>query len=152
MFSNISWQDYFMVVGVTLTVYYIAIVLRFYSVELKTLLTGKGKVRFQNPDAQFFEDNIPRPPERQEEIVSYTEDDEYAELEKLLSGLKETIKDASEKRYVLPEFKQMIRKILHQYPGVKSSNLRSSVNEFVVSECENSGLSLSDEQVDTLWE
>jgi hypothetical protein len=152
MFSNISWQDYFMVVGITLTVYYLGIGLRFYSVELKTLLTGKGKVKLQNTDAQFFEDNIPSPPERQEEIVSYTEDDEYAELEKLLSGLKGIIKDASEKRYVLPELKQMIRKILHQYPGVRTSNLRSSVNEFVVSECENSGLSLTEEQIDTLWE
>ncbi len=152
MFSNISWQDYFIVVGIALTVYYIAIVLRFYSVELKTLLTGKGKMNFQNPDTRFFEDDIPPAPERQEEIISYTEDDEYAELEKLLSGLKETIKDASEKRYVLPELKQMLRKILHQYPGVKTSNLRSSVNEFVASECENSGLSLTEEQIDTLWE
>ena len=152
MFSNISWQDYFIVVGIALTVYYIAIVLRFYSVELKTLLTGKGKMNFQNPDTRFFEDDIPPAPERQEEIISYTEDDEYAELEKLLSGLKETIKDASEKRYVLPELKQMLRKILHQYPGVKTSNLRGSVNEFVVSECENSGVFLSEEQIDTLWE
>jgi hypothetical protein len=147
MFNNISWQDYLVGVSLTLTVYYVAIGLRFYSVELKTLLTRKAK--FRDPETQFIEDEIPLTRERQD---AYTEDEEYAKLEKLLSSLKSVIEDAGRKKYVLAEFKQFIRKVFNQHPGVKVSNFRSAVNEFVVSECEKSDLSITEEQIDMLWE
>lgn len=46
MFTNISWQDYIMAVAATVTIYYIAVGLRYYRPELKELLSSRRGLSF----------------------------------------------------------------------------------------------------------
>lgn len=155
MFTNISWQNYLMAVAITVIVYYVIIGLRYYSVELKDLLSGKRKLRFSSQVAEFDEDNpmtISSCHKSQDYSFERTGDDEFAEVEALIARLKETIQHASTKKHAIQEFKHFLRLLLLEYPTVKTSLFRSSVNEFIVSECDKYGsLTLTEQEVELLW-
>ncbi|WP_143706026.1 hypothetical protein [Emticicia sp. TH156] len=155
MFTNISWQDYLMAVSITLIVYYVIIGFRYYAVELKDLVTGKRKLRLNNQVAEVDEDNFIIPSSsnnHQDYPFERTGEDEFAEVEELISRLKETIQHATIKKYIPQELKNYLRLLLQEYPTIKTSLFRSSVNEFIVSECEKYGsLTLTEQEVDLLW-
>ena len=156
MFTNISWADYLSAVFLLLAIYYVYVGVRYYSGDLKDLLSGKRKLNFRasradspaGPSPQFT-DNGDRPagPPFEE-----TTDDDFAEVEYLIGRLKEVIADASQRQLIPQEFKHYLRLTLKEYPAVKISALRPSVNELIVSECEKYGaVTVSAEEVDVLW-
>jgi hypothetical protein len=157
MFTNISWSDYIIAVAILLTIYYFFVGLRYYSADLKDLLSGKRKLKFRaampldtgEEETYFAEEN------HQNEAAAFetTTDDDFAEVEHLIERLKNLIADASQKKLIPQEFKQYLHLVLEEYPSVKNSPLRSSVNELIVSECEKHGaVTLSEEEVDMLWQ
>jgi len=157
MFTNISWQDYIIAVAITLTVYYVVIGLRYYLPELKHLFSGKWKLKFgiQVAGTEPEEDDLLMIPSHRDNEDYFFEpkgDDEFREVEELISRLKDSIQNASKERAVLEEFKQSLRLLLTGYPTVKSSPFRSSVNEFIVSECDKYDfVTMAEEDVDQLW-
>ncbi|HTM93561.1 MAG TPA: hypothetical protein VL095_14170 [Flavisolibacter sp.] len=152
MFTGISWTDYMVVVAITLALYYCCVAIRYYSEELKDIISGKSKLNFR----------MLLPPKKQSEELGnllsesrsfdQTRDDEFIEVEELIAKLKEVIVLASKKSYVIQEFKQFLRLVFREHPHIKESPFRSSINELVVSECEKHGtVALSEEEVDRLW-
>lgn len=100
------------------------------------------------------EEDYPAEENHQNEATAFqpTSDDDFAEVEHLIERLKNVIADASQKKLIPQEFKQYLHLVLKEYPSVKSSPLRSSVNELIVSECEKYGaVTLREEEVDMLW-
>lgn len=156
MFTNISWTDYFIAVAILLTIYYLYVGVRYFIADLKDLFSGKRKLNFTVPlpDDPGGE-NILSPGESNPgEITSFeqTSEDEFAEVEHLIDRLNGVIADASHKKSIPQEFKQYLHLVLKEYPNVKKSPLRSSVNELIVSECEKHGaVTLSEDEVDLLW-
>lgn len=155
MFTNISWHDYLMGVSISLVIYYFIIGFRFYSVELKELLSGIGKLRFSNQLADSEEDQfieLSSDQGNQDYTSDHTGDEEFAEVEELIARLKETIQNTATKKCDPQEFKHYLHLLLLEYPTVKTSLFRSSVNEFIVSECEKYGsLTLTEQEIEMLW-
>lgn len=155
MFTNISWNDYLMGVSIIVVIYYFIIGFRYYSVELKELFSGRGNLRFNNQIADREEDNLMKLSSGQDNRdypYEHTGDEEFAEVEGLIARLKETIQNIATKKYDPQEFKHFLRLLLLEYPTVKTSLFRSSVNEFIVSECNKYGsLTLTEQEVELLW-
>ncbi len=152
MFTQISWTDYLLAVSILLAIYYLFIGVRYFSGDLKALLTGKQKLTLKTSG---FPQNEPLQTEVSEDISVTTDedsDDEFAEVEHLIEKVKAMIADALGKQLVKEEFRQYLRLVLKEFPSVKTSVLRPSVNELIVSECEKQGIgAFNEEEVDALW-
>lgn len=156
MFAGISWTDYLAVVTIGLSTYYLIVGLRYYSAELKELISGKIKVGFSKriADYSFNEGDQPAlaPFDHRLQPVESTNDNAFSEIEELIGHLKDAIETASIKKYIIQELRQSLRMILKKYPNIKNSPFRSSINELLVSECEKCGtVAFSEEEADKLW-
>ena len=156
MFTNILWTDYFIVVAISLTFYYLFVGLRYYSSDLKDLFSGKRKHDFRAalPNDTSCESILTSEENYTGENTAIKEimDDDFAEVEHLIKRIKEVIADASGKKLIPQEFKQYLHLVLQEYPNIKNSPFRSSINELVVSECEKYGaVTLSEDEVEMLW-
>lgn len=157
MFTGIAWQDYITAVAITVIIYYIAVGLKYYTPELKELLSGTRSFSF-----------IRRPPGKELSIIDSGQrsassdneddlfnqvDDDFQRVEALVSHVKESIEVAARRKTVIAELKQVFRRILAEYPEVSSSAYREAVNELIVSECEKSGYEgqLTEETINGLW-
>lgn len=152
MFTQISWTDYLLAVSILLAIYYLFVGLRYFSGDLKALLAGKRKLTLK---PSGFPKNEPLQNEVSEDISVTTDedsDDEFAEVEYLIGKVKAMIADALGKQLVKEEFRQYLRLVLKEFPSVKTSALRPSVNELIVSECEKQGIgAFNEKEVDALW-
>ncbi len=150
MFTGISWTDYLVVVAIVLFIYYLFVGLRYFSADLQKLFSGKRKPNFRavlpNPDVN--ENILPDGNMAFEE----TTDDEFAQVEHLIERLRSVIRDASERKLVPEELKRYLHLVLKEYPAIKNSPLRSSINELAVTECEKYGaVTLFENEMDVLW-
>lgn len=156
MFTNISWTDYFIAVIILLTIYYLFVGIRYYSRDIKDLLSGKRKLNLKTALANNSKGEYPLTIERNnhpsEASFEETTDKEFTEVEHLIERLKTLIADASHRKMIPQEFKQYLSLVLKEYPSVRNSSLRASVNELIVSECEKYGtVILKEDEVDLLW-
>lgn len=155
MLKNISWTDYITVVAILLTVYYFFIGVRYFSGDFKDILSGKRKLKFKpalsNNNTEYSTDDEES---HQEEVSGFekTTDDDFTEVEHLIERLKAVVADASRRKLIPQEFKQYLRMVLKEYPTVRYSPLRSSINELIISECEKYGaVILNDDEAELLW-
>ena len=156
MFTQISWTDYLLAVSILLTIYYLFIGVRYFSGDLKALLTGKQKLTLKTSPSPGFPEHHPTLQNTTSENHPATSneetDDEFAEVEHLIEKIQTVITDALGKQLVKEEFRQYLRLVLKEFPSVKTSGLRPSVNELIVSECEKQGIvAFNEEEVDALW-
>lgn len=155
MFTNISWTDYFITVTILLAIYYLFVGIRFYAGGIKDLLSGKRKLNLKT--ALYYNSKSEYPSDAEGNIhpeasFEETTDKEFTEVEHLIERLKELIADASRRKMIPQEFKQYLSLVLKEYPSVKNSSLRTSVNELIVSECEKYGtVTLTEDEVDLVW-
>lgn len=156
MLTGISWTDYFIVVGIALVIYYAFVSVKYYSGEIKDLLSGKRKLQFKPvPSAQSqrqYEKDVDQVQQEEGGGFEETTDSEFAEVEHLIERLKQVIEDASRRKLIPEEFKQYLAMLLKEYPSVKQSPLRSSINELIISECQKYGtVTISEDEVELLW-
>ncbi|MDT0677035.1 hypothetical protein [Autumnicola musiva] len=152
MFTQISWTDYLLAVSILLIIYYLFVGVRYFSSDLKDLLAGKRKPTLKTSG---FTQHEPLQNDDSENISVTTDEeanDEFTEVEHLIEKMKTVITDALDKQLVKEEFRQYLRLVLKEFPSVKTSALRPSVNELIVSECEKQGIvAFNEEEVDELW-
>ena len=155
MLTNISWRDYFITVIILLAIYYFFVAIRYYSRDIKDLLSAKRKLNLKaalpcNSKGEYpstIGGNI-----HSEASFEETTDKEFTEVEHLIERLKVLIGDASRRKMIPQEFKQYLSLVLKEYPSVKNCSLRASVNELIVSECEKYGtVTLTEDEVDLVW-
>ena len=78
--------------------------------------------------------------------------DDLVEVDQLIERLKEVVADACSKKLIPREFIEYLQAVLLEYPSIKNSPYRSSINELISSECEKYGtVALSEEEVEQLW-
>ena len=157
MLTNISWTDYIIAVAILLTTYYFFVGMRYFSADLKDLVTGKRELKFRAvipvdtdeiESIQTSEKNY----NGESPAFETTTDDDFAEVEHLIERLKSVIADASGKKLIPQELKQYLHLVLQEYPNIKNSPFRASINELVASECEKySAVILSEDEVEQLW-
>jgi len=154
MFTNISWQDFGIGVAITLTIYYVAVGLKFYPSELKELLTGRWGSKLRSPEAAGSGETeaLELIPTHHGDDPFHPQDEEFVQVESFVADLKETITRARAKGWLVQELKQSLRRTMAKYPAVQTSPYRSSINELIYSECEKSGYTdLTEEVIDRLW-
>lgn len=155
MFTNISWMDYFITVTILLAIYYLFVGIRFYAGDIKDLLSGKRKLNLKTALPFNSKGEYPSATEgniHPEASFEETTDKEFTEVEHLIERLKTLIADASRRKMIPQEFKQYLSLVLKEYPSVKNSSLRASVNELIVSEYEKYGaVTLTEDEVDLVW-
>jgi hypothetical protein len=156
MFTNISWTDYFITVIILLAIYYLFVGIRYYSGDIKDLLSGKRKLNLKTALPYNSKGEYPSTIEGNshpsEASFEETMNKEFTEVEHLIERLKALIADASRRKMIPQEFKQYLSLVLKEYPSVKNSSLRASVNELIVSECEKYGtVTLTEGEVDLVW-
>jgi len=154
MLQSISWSEYITAVVLLLVVYYLVIAGRYCSGDIKDILTGKRTLRFRTA--------LPAPGKHEEEIPSEsgkltggseeTAGNEFTDVEHLIERLKNVIADASRRNLIPQEFRQYLSMVLKEYPSLRYSPLRSSINELIISECQKYGaVTLKEEEVELLW-
>jgi hypothetical protein len=155
MLKNISWTDYITAILIASFFYYLFVGLRHYSVEIRDLLSGKRNLKFNSflsrRDNQYNEDIEQS---QQEEMAGFenTPDYEFDEMEHLIERIKSVIADASRRKLIPMEFKQYLSMVLREYPSVRYSPIRPSVNELILSECHKYGtVTLNEDELDLLW-
>lgn len=161
MFTNISWTNYIVVIILLLTIYYIIIGIRFYSHDLKNLLSGNQKLKLspstgisdvQNDNNTIADEQAQSEMFQPGNTFAETTDETFLEVEHLIVRLKEAIANASVKKYIKQEFFLYLQLILKEYPILKNSQFQSVVNELIISECAKHGsIALSEEEVAALW-
>lgn len=137
MFSNISWQNYLIGMAIALAVYYLVVGLKFYRSEIRNLYKPGPKT---TRELQEIEEDPPQ------------ENDELVEIENLISRVKEVFEMAKNQQLTTGEVEEFLSLVFAEYPSVKHSDWRDSVNELVVSESEKvAGILLTTQQVNQLW-
>ena len=154
MFTNISWTDYLVAVGAVSAIYYLFVGIRYYSADLKELLSGERELKFRK-GRNFPEKNFPS---TQKAYRESSEPDTIAEdgpagVEYLTERLTGVIAEASGTRLKADEFKRYLRLVLREYPHIKNSPLRFAINELIASQCKKYGaVALSEQDAEQLWE
>ncbi len=156
MFTNISWTEYFITVTILLAIYYLLVGIRYFSGDIKDLLSGKRKLNLRTALSYNSKGEYPSTnggnSHPSEASFEETTDKEFTDVEHLIERLKALIADASHRKMIQQEFKQYLSLVLKEYPSVKNSSLRASVNELIVSECEKYGaVTLTEDEVDLVW-
>jgi len=147
MFTNITWSDYGITVLILLFIWYLYLISRFYSSQLKDFISGRHKISRSNKDnrTKHLEDSL---------FSDFKEpfdtlDDARELFYKIQDAVKESIQESRSKE----EFQNYIKFILEEYPFVKISSLRSEINNLIVSECTNQlQFHLTFAEVDRLWD
>lgn len=156
MLSGITWGEYLTAMGILIAIYYGYVGLRYYPHELRRVFSGRTSRVTQQPafgDGNFMQ-------EEEEDDGGFTNeqndddgDDEFREVEALITSLTQAVEKASKKKMIPAEFKQYLKGILREQPTLKDSPFRSSINELIVSECGKYGTyTLSEKEIDVLWD
>ena len=149
MFTNISWGSYLTAAGIAIIFWYLIILLKFHSSDLKKILSGEKKL--QIPFLKKTSKNL-------QEIKSISDSfpksfDTLEDAENLSQRIKEAVKESAEKRLTKQQFQNYLRMLLDEYPYVKISSLRENINQLMVFESQkHPTLLLTLSEVDSLWE
>lgn len=158
MFTNISWSSYGVAIGALAFVWYLFLGFKFYFVELKQFTSGrrsgtKAALRDIKVNEPYLvtEDNssVKLPMDAAfSESLSTLED-----AEKLTEILVNAIRESIERKKSKEELQNYLQMILCDFPLVKESSFRETVNELMVSECEkHPQMILTYAEVDGLWD
>jgi len=165
MFTGISWSDYTTTTALLLAVYYVFVGVRFYSHELKHLLSGRSRffvrstpvkshvqdeeesnIQVQAIQPELFPSSVKHVPTIEDTEAIYTQ------VQKLTENLKVTIAAAVDKEYIKDEFLLSLKLLLKSYAYLKGSPAMGAINNLIASECERYGyIQLSAEERVMLW-
>lgn len=151
MLNSISWQDYLTAAAISAIIYYLVIGIRYYREDLANIFSGQ---KSSGNRSIIYEDagdtGVISIAEQAEETTFVNE--ELDEVEHLVERLKKLIADTVEKGADEVQFKKYLGLLFQEYPALKTSLLRSSINELVASECEKYGtVAISESEVEELW-
>lgn len=155
MFRNISWGNYCIAIGVLILVWYTCLGFRFYYKELKQIVSGKLNVK--SPVLRGYRSEPFRFETNEEDISkssSFSESLSTSEDVEVLSNLLiNAINESLETSLSKEAFQNCLILILDEYPNVRNSTLRKTVNELMVSECaKHPQMILTYAEVDGLWD
>lgn len=151
MFTEISWATYWIVVAIAAIVYYLFVGFKYYFVEAKAILSKNLKSRTQEQH-EILSGHTTKFSATENMSEENMQDDNFHLVEELTEGLIRIIRSASKINYPKQEFLQHLRLILHEYPSIKNSPVKSFINELIVTECNKyHSITLTNEEAELLW-
>lgn len=157
MLSGVTWIEYFFALAGLSVLYYAWVVVKHFPDELRGIVKGEHLKGNGVSNTVFFQDELQEwenETNNEYDIIEESGDeDEFVQVEKLVNELTSAIEKATKKKTVKPEFKQILRMILREYPSIKDSEFRSSIDDLIISECnKHEAYTLSDKEVKVLWD
>jgi hypothetical protein len=151
MMESISWSHYIIAIGALLVMWYLIIGCKFYSVELKRIVSGEQKMKsrtFINVLDDLSSLGIDRV-----EVELLPSLDTLEDTKDLCDLLLQAIKESVDKSFTKEEVQKLIRFLFSEFPFVKDSALRDSITRLLVFETQKyPQFVLSHSEVDALWE
>lgn len=149
MFTNIPWSSYLTLAGILVIIWYLVLLLKFYSTDLKKILSGEKKLKIPS-----FKSNSQNSKEPKSISASFSESfDTLDDAEELATRIIQAAQESAEKKLSKEQFQNYLSMVLEEYPYVKISSLRESINKLIVSESEKHPLLLLTlSEADSLWE
>ncbi|MDQ8013391.1 MAG: hypothetical protein REI96_13150 [Flavobacterium nitrogenifigens] len=149
MFTNISWGSYLTAVIIAMVIWYSAVIIKFYSGDLKKILSGETKIRLT-----FFKTA------KKEHAVQNTIKSSFSgsfetleDAEQLSIRIEQAAAESAEKGLSKEQFQNYLSMLLDEYPYVKISSLKENINKLMVSESSKyPPLQLTLSEADSLWE
>ena len=143
MIKQISWSSYWSILAATTIFYYVLICLRFYSNEIKQVLTGKSRLLFKRRVII----------ERDQYNAAVNESQElFPLINQLVQEIKIFLQGSLRKNLQRQEIVYGFQLLLKKYPTVKGTPFEPIVNNYIINECSNyCSIHLEEEEVTTLW-
>lgn len=142
MLNNISWQNYWIFIGVTTFAYYLVVWLTFLrkSVSLRTIF---GRWYFTNSQDR---QSLPHP-----NMISNTEYEESI-VHACMDELNAFFDNQKKSKSVKTELMYSLYSILQKYPSLKNSDYKESLTNVIAVQCENiCSTHLSAEEMKGVW-
>ena len=155
MFSNISWQGYWITLALISAGYYLVIYLLYYRNDFKIIIPKKLQNHSGNTSSAFssvekpsgqpslFEENrnVLHPTDAEDRLVS-----------SLMDELTAYFEEAKKFKCVKEEVIYALQRILSKFPAVKSSVYKESLTNVIVSEAElHCSIHLSADDMVKVW-
>jgi hypothetical protein len=155
MITNISWAAYFYTAALLMVLWYLFIGFRYFYADIKSAFGS----RFSGPSkwdaGQTHEtpsQGIPAPHLAAKGAFEENSFNDFDIIEEVVDRVKTLISTTIEKSQPKSDFLLGLYPILKDYPALKSSQFRPSINEFVTTECEAQGLeNVTTEEVENCW-
>lgn len=158
MFTNISWNNYIVVMVLLAAGWYLFVGLRFYLNDLKEIAAGKRKLKFHGLQKENYLQSEPQlhtpylPKTTSADAASGEFDNTFTQVDALIDQLRIAIADGAKTKLARQEFAYHLRSVLGQYPQIRDSSFSSSVSEVIVVECNKLGyFILTQSEAEALW-
>jgi len=153
MFTNISWYTYTFVVAGSSALYYLYVGIRYYAGDLKGAIEKRKQPQSRPALSEEFTDTPVSVEAVRQDAQDDGPSDEYDDVEQVIERIQKTVNEASQRNADPKELKEYLHLVFQEFPSLKESAFRASINELVASECEKYGaVRLSEDAVDELWE
>lgn len=155
MITNISWAAYFYATATLTVVWYLYVGFRFFYTDIKKAYDSPftGTLKWDAGPNQ----EAPSQTEASPNLVAkgaFEENsfNDFEVIEELVDRVKTHMSSSLEKSLAKDDFLLGLQPILRDYPALRSSQFRPSINEFITTECEAQGLGpVSLEEVENCW-
>ncbi|WP_343614918.1 hypothetical protein [Flavobacterium sp.] len=158
MLNSISWNSYLVAVVTLLLLWYLYIGFRYFSSEIKQILSGRKKIGFPIVGKKIRNDSFHSTDKEDANSANLNEafEESFAtldEVKELSARITEAVSESAEIKRSKQEFKNYIRLIFSDYPYVKISSLRGNVNNLLAYQSKkHPELLLTLKEADELWE
>lgn len=155
MLPPITWTHYLLVILLLVTAYYVFVGIRFYSHEIKSLLSGQFKARKEltsvRPDLPpSFEPQTD--PDQMELSFADTTDETFEQVDELIEKIKAIIKEVATQEPGNDPLIASLGLVLRDYADLKGSHFQSAINELIRNECKKLGFpTLQEVEIERLW-
>jgi type I site-specific restriction-modification system R (restriction) subunit len=177
MLKEITWKDYWTVVLLLTTGYYIIVFLLFYRKELAILAKGnletldESKISLVNRNSEMvsstvqpslFEENEAKAlanihSDSIDELIN-NDDKDFHEINlisyahELADEIKQLIEKAKEKSYIKEELLFSLQKIIKAYQQLQGTSYQHDINNLITESCKtHCSIHLSADEVATVW-
>ncbi len=135
MFSSVSWKEYLILITIVLAIYY-TIFLVYYRMDLLQILSGgKNLLSFNKAviNRNISEESIPMMQSLADEVNAY-------------------LSEAAQNDFDKEEILMALRYLIGKYPALLNAAHRSSIENLMVSACENyCSLHLDESELNGIW-
>jgi hypothetical protein len=123
MFSSISWTEYLGIVVILLVVYYLAIVVKFHSFELRSILQGKRKI-----PALFETHNSADSVQHMSDLFQHNESQIFPIIQSLADEIEAFFLQASQQSCTKYDILESLRGVIAKYPMIRKSPYYEYIN------------------------
>lgn len=139
MLHNINWITYWISIGVILLLYYAVVCTRFYSTEIKKVLSGRYPIGFVSLISK-------------RSAATSSQNNLIPDIDQFKQDIKLVLKDAAVKNLIKNEILYTLQLLFREYAMISDNSFRISINDYVLTECSNyCSIHLDEEEVISLW-